>query len=421
MKRFINDRPSGEAVTVADPAKPRLTRLKKRRKIWLDVHLWLGLVLGFFLALFGATGSILVFYEELDKALNAELLVINAPPQGEAGFQPFEQIQAAAGAAMPANASLSFVDYPPDSLSSYQLTYKVPGAAPEKADIWRVYVDPYQARTLGKRLIKGADAFFPGALIPFVFQLHFALLAGDTGIIIVGIMGVGLVFSVLTGLILWWPLTGSWRRVLTIKPRASAERFNHDLHQTAGFYTLPLLLAILLSGIYMNLPDQFIVLVQQFSPGTQSFMDSPRSSPAHGRLPINMAQALSVVHSHYPDGRLNWFSSAEGEAGVYRISMKDVPGLSYFWSERIVTVDQYSGAVIRVEDPATRRTAGQTFIDWQWPLHSGKAFGWTGRIVVFITGLICPLLFVTGVIRWLQKRRARQLKAGGRRGRNGLL
>jgi len=30
----------------------------------------------------------------------------------------------------------------------------------------------------------------------------------------------------------------------------------------------------------------------------------------------------------------------------------------------------------------------------------------TGRILVFITGLACPVLFVTGVIRWLQKRRA---------------
>jgi uncharacterized iron-regulated membrane protein len=46
------------------------------------------------------------------------------------------------------------------------------------------------------------------------------------------------------------------------------------------------------------------------------------------------------------------------------------------------------------------------FMQWQWPLHSGQAFGWTGRILVFITGLICPVLLVTGVIRWLQKRKA---------------
>jgi uncharacterized iron-regulated membrane protein len=49
-------------------------------------------------------------------------------------------------------------------------------------------------------------------------------------------------------------------------------------------------------------------------------------------------------------------------------------------------------------------------MQWQWPLHSGAAFGWTGRILVFITGLLCPLIFVTGVIRWLQKKRAISFK-----------
>jgi len=49
-------------------------------------------------------------------------------------------------------------------------------------------------------------------------------------------------------------------------------------------------------------------------------------------------------------------------------------------------------------------------------LHSGRAFGWTGRILVFLTGLACPVLFVTGLIRWLQKRKANKLKnKGGKR------
>jgi hypothetical protein len=46
------------------------------------------------------------------------------------------------------------------------------------------------------------------------------------------------------------------------------------------------------------------------------------------------------------------------------------------------------------------------FTHWQWPLCSGQVFGMAGRILVFITGLACPVLFVTGMIRWLQKRKA---------------
>jgi uncharacterized iron-regulated membrane protein len=38
------------------------------------VHLWLGLDFGLFLAVIGLTGSVLVFWHELDEAINPALL-----------------------------------------------------------------------------------------------------------------------------------------------------------------------------------------------------------------------------------------------------------------------------------------------------------------------------------------------------------
>jgi uncharacterized iron-regulated membrane protein len=382
--------------------------LKTRRKRWLSVHLYLGLVLGFFLSLFGITGSILVFYEEINTLLYPAQMTVSVPVQGEKALQPLSQLMAKAKAAMPTNAKLRFIDYPKQPSTSYQFNYQVPVANHDQMDEWRLSINPYSADVLGTSLIKNADAVFPSMLIPFVFRLHFALLAGETGVIIVGIMGVMLVFSVLTGLILWWPLTGNWRRVLTIKRRASVERFNHDLHQSTGFYSSVLLLLILISGVYMNLPEQFMSIVKLFSPATENFMDNPKSTVLQGAQPIGLPAALESARSHYPEGRINWLSLADGEQGVYVISLIDLPELSAFWSERRIIVDQYSGKILKVQDPTNRKSAGQTFIDWQWPLHSGKAFGWTGRILVFITGLLCPVLFITGVIRWLQKRRAKK-------------
>ncbi|MEQ1561039.1 MAG: PepSY-associated TM helix domain-containing protein, partial [Methyloglobulus sp.] len=54
----------------------RLVRLKIRRKTWMDIHLWLGLILGFFLAIFGLTGSILVFHAEINELLHPEMLTV---------------------------------------------------------------------------------------------------------------------------------------------------------------------------------------------------------------------------------------------------------------------------------------------------------------------------------------------------------
>jgi uncharacterized iron-regulated membrane protein len=408
MKRFILDLAQCEVLATIDTGQQRLLRLKKRRKIWLGVHLWLGLLLGFFLSVFGITGSILVFYEEIDNLINADLRIVKVPTEGESAYRSLTEIEANAVAAMPPQAKLNFVDYPADATASYKFGFTIPAAIADEKDEWQVHVDPYTAQILGKHLIKKADDFFPSAFIPFVFRLHFALLAGETGGIIVGIMGVILLFSVLTGLIVWWPLTGKWRRVLSIKPRASAERFNHDLHQTSGFYTFPILFVVLLSGVYMNLPNQFLALVKVLSPGTQGFMDNPHSIPELGKQPIGLTKAITIVQSHYPEGRVDWLNPPADEAGIYLVSISNVPNLSLFWSERQVSVDQYNGTILRVQDPNTRSTAGQTFVEWQWPLHSGRAFGWAGRILVFLSGLACPILFITGVIRWLQKRRVKK-------------
>jgi len=80
----------------------------------------LGLLLGFFLAVFGITGSMLVFYEEIDNVLNADLRIVQAPKQGETAYRSLAEIQAAAVAAMPPQAKLGFIDYPAEATSSYK-------------------------------------------------------------------------------------------------------------------------------------------------------------------------------------------------------------------------------------------------------------------------------------------------------------
>jgi uncharacterized iron-regulated membrane protein len=68
-----------------------------------------------------------------------------------------------------------------------------------------------------------------------------------------------------------------------------------------------------------------------------------------------------------------------------------------------VSVDAFSGAVLRVRDPLTA-ASGDTFFNWQFPLHTGEAFGLAGRVLVSVSGL-APLLFmVTGLVLWLGRR-----------------
>ncbi|QSA99067.1 PepSY domain-containing protein [Methylococcus sp. EFPC2] len=386
-----------------DSRSQRLVRLKARRKLWLEVHLWLGLIAGAVLVVIGLTGSVLVFWQEIDAWLNPDLMTVHVP-EDQAVYRPLDEIVAAAKSAMPPGAAPGFTYYPRSPEGVFAFFYQEPGVAQDTAGSLNVFVDPYTARVTGSRVFYDGRSYFGNCLMGFVFKLHYALLWKEHGVVLVGAIGVLLVVSVLSGLIVWWPLTGHWLKALTVKRRASAERLNFDLHKTFGFYSALVLLAVLVSGVYMNLPDQIVWLVERFSPVT--LPEKIRSTVIPDRPTLGLDQAVAVAQSHYPGGKLSVLNLPTEPEGTYQVCSQAVEALRpYVLDTRCVYIDQYSAEVLKVSDPANG-SGGDVFIQWQWPLHSGQAFGMPGRILVFLSGLACAVLYVTGVIRWLQKRRA---------------
>ena len=53
-------------------------------------------------------------------------------------------------------------------------------------------------------------------------------------------------------------------------------------------------------------------------------------------------------------------------------------------------------------------SAGDIFMQAQFPLHSGRIVGLPGRIFVSLMGLLVAMLSVTGVIIWQKKRWVRK-------------
>lgn len=392
--------PSG---TVSRPHA--LNRLKTRRKLWLKVHLWLGLVFGFWLAVIGLTGSVLVFWHELDEAINPALF--QAAPNNATARKPVDELIVAAKQAVPNGWESAWLNAP-EKDGNYAVGFYYPDAhlPPEQAQLLTIFINPSTAEVVGRRIFYHAWNPLKHSLVGFFFKLHYALFLGDTGVMLVGVLAVLFFVSVMTGLILWWPLTGKWRRVLTIKRKASHERFNHDLHQTAGFYSVIVMLALLVSGIYFNLPEQFRWLVQQFSPLTPEAKAAPQPLPPIATAVLE--SALQKIVQATPGAKPQYYAFSADPAAPFTACFRDVPELRpYVLDSRCYQLHHASGEILAIIDPA-HGSGGDVFMQWQWPLHSGQAFGWTGRILVCITGLICPLLFVTGMIRWLQKRRAGQ-------------
>jgi len=379
------------------------------RRFWLKLHLWLGLILGLWLSLIGLTGALLVFYHELEEQVHPMTFTAGSHPDGEAAFRPFGEIYAAIQKNIPEKAQFSSLYYPRTAASAWWGRYTVP-AGPE-AGLWYVFIDPYTASVLARWQVKKEGEWFRREFSGFLYDLHYKLLLpADIGNPLVGVIAILALASVVAGVYLWWPKKGKWHRALSFKRGASSQRFVFDLHNLSGIYLLPVLGVVLLSGVYFNLPEQFYWVIKQLSPDTVEYYGySIRSAPpAPGARPIGLARAFDIARTRFPGDRPELIGNALTPDAAYRICNKQALDVSAFADTRCVHVDQYSGEILRFSS-SDSHTGGDAFARWQLPLHSGKAFGLPGRILVLLSGLALPVLFVTGMIRWRHKVRAEQV------------
>jgi uncharacterized iron-regulated membrane protein len=390
-------------------AKSRDQRAEKGARIGpilRKLHLWLGLLAGAVFVVIGLSGSLLAFRVEIDEWLNKQLF---APTRyaGDGERASIDRIIAASRAAAPQGATPFFIHFPKGVGGYFDVIYGAHGADAHQ-DIYQIVIDPSDAHVIGQRLIIHHDNHFAEPFTLFLMHLHYSLLQGDAGATFVGFVGLFLFVSLATGLYLWAPRNGKWRQAFTIKRGASVERVVLDLHKTTGVYALGVLVIMIFSGVYLIFGSQVQALVGIFSPvGAHHLRDGLKSSPALGRLPIDAEAAVAAVDRLFPDGRLLSLALPHGEGGVYVVGKRSDDEVDRTEPKRLAAVDQYSGEILQIQNPRDY-SAGETFLEWQFPLHTGEAFGDPGRAFIALMGLVPALLYATGVLRWLQKRRARR-------------
>lgn len=374
------------------------------RRLWLQTHLYLGLVVGGLFVLVSLTGSLLVFYKAIDGWLNPDLL--RSRSAGES--RPLNDIVAAARAARPNGGGLEHIRLPDHPDDTVLVWYTIPTHDPEEPRWIEVRIDPATAEVLSPGREWG------GTLVSFIYELHESLLIDKPGQTIVGFLGLFLLVSVGTGLYLWWPSLGRLRQAFSCKSGRSVIRWHYDLHKLSGFYSAIILAVLAFTGVYLEFSEYVVPLVRIFSP-VQEFPkkgDLRSSPPAPGAPALSAEQAVARAREIVPEGELKFLSVPDHPEGVFRIGLRQPGEVRESGGQSQVWLDQYSGAVLKVRD-WRNFTAGDTFLAWLFPLHNGEAFGLAGRWIVFASGVIPLVLYVTGLRMWWLKRRAHQRQRAG--------
>jgi uncharacterized iron-regulated membrane protein len=379
--------------------------IKYYRKFWLKIHLYLGLTLGAIFAVIGLTGSLIVFWQPIDAALNP-VLFDEAVNCTEAAYCPLDELIVTVNSHAPDNGKLHSLFYPNPERGLFTANFHVPTPGADWDDRYSVFVDPCSGVVTGSRFLDSQLHRSGSPLIKIISRIHTSLLLNFPGFWLGNhVLSFGsalLMVSIVIGAYLWWPRNGKWVNALSFKRNSSAVRFNYDLHKIFGITTGLLLIVSLFTGLQMYKPWSGWIerLVNRVSPVSRLAFAPVISELKFNQQIISAEQAVNIAKNSVPDGQPVAISFPKDAKGVYSISLKTVD----VWDSKVI-IDQYSGEVLRLYTPSNA-TAGDHFLGWLFPLHTGHAFGLPGRILILVLGLVPTVLYVTGFIRWRQKRRA---------------
>jgi uncharacterized iron-regulated membrane protein len=357
---------------------PATTRFRLRR-LWFQIHKWIGLALALLIVPISLSGSALVWHDWLDERLNPERAA-TAPP----GLPPSAYAAAAARFARPGEVlnALAFPRRGGPVVATLARTGQPARGRPVRT---LLYLDPASARLLDR------TASDEGA-VRVLHSLHGSLLVPGAGRQIVGWIGVAMLLSSLTGLWLWWPLSGRLSRGLKWRRRATTSA---NLHHQGGFWIALPLAVLSFTGAWISFPAFFAAFSgDPAGPSMAERMRRMAAPPAaETRLSGDAALAAARPLASGDLVSLTW----PGEADMkWKLAFAGPDGTAE------VAVDDRSG---KATPPAAPRP--ETTARLMRRIHDGTGMGAPWQLIIFIGGLIPALLAVTGIIMWLHVRRGR--------------
>lgn len=365
------------------------------RKTFRRLHLYLGLSVGVLLTIITLSGSILVYYPQIDLLLN------------------------------PANDATTNIKTP-----NWDQAYNTLRANfPSKQGPWRLentginsviparYYNPIETKEQGFAplmvwLSSSSDKvirknYWGKYLVTWMYNLHFSLLTGATGTLVVGYIGIASIVLLISGFFAWFPKPGQWVKALKFKSRSSKIGLLYDWHKLIGLTFCIPLLALTVTGVMLAIPKQtdpiLTALVSDInSPPKTQIQPSKQTD-------IPLSQAVLIAEKALPNARLAWIETPSNLNAIYRLRFQTVNDPSYRFPHSYIEVNALTGKLESVFNIDKQSTASK-IKNWIHPLHDGSIGGNILKVIWVLSGFGSAALFIIGVYRWLVRTKRIQNK-----------
>lgn len=364
----------------------------KTLRAWFLVHKWTSLVSTIFLLLLCVTGLPLIFHHEIDHALGHSV----DPP--ELAEEPAERasvdaIIADAQARYPDEA-MQFIVGDPDDPNVWFVRM---GETPEGSTI-NVF-DTYDART--GELVNAyplEPSGFVGHFMEVMERLHVDLYAGLPGTLFLGFMGLLLVASLVSGVVLY----GRFMRKLrfgTVR-RGRAPRLKWlDLHNLLGIATLVWLFVAGFTGVVNALA---IPIFQQWQTTELAELTAGvRDEPPPEQL-VSVDRVLETSFEATPGKLLSFLAFPGNEFASPHHFVAFMQGTEPATSRLFTAV---------LVDAETGERVAESAMPWyvtalliSQPLHFGDYGGIPLKILWALLDVLAIIVLFSGVVLWVKKR-----------------
>lgn len=392
------------------------------RPIFVQLHRWFGIGTALFLFMSGLTGAIIAWNEELDAALNPDFYHAHSSAPALSSLDIANRIEAA-------NPRLRVTYLPlgvePGRTLQIRVMGRIDPATHKPYDLGfnQLAIDPGTGIIQGRREW-GALSVKPLNLLPFIYQLHYTLFLPTTGsgigtgVWLMGIVAIVWLLDSAIALALAFPSFKTWRKSFTFRVHRGGYPLVFDLHRSGGVWVWGLLAVIATTSVSMNLEAPVVrPIVSLFSTLAPDPASNPElrstSNPAvpllgRERIVALAAEAGRNMKLDEPPGAI---FEVEGlhlyGVGFFKPGANVVrSGLGTAWLYWDARNGQQVGAAVPGQG-----TAGDIFLQAQFPLHSGRIIGLPGRVIVSMMGLIVAMLSATGLVIWIKKLKARRCAA----------
>ncbi|MDQ8942867.1 PepSY domain-containing protein [Acinetobacter soli] len=401
------------------------------KKVFFQIHWFLGISAGLILALMGVTGAIYSYDQQILKLINQDSYVVqaqNTPKLTPAQlYQHFEQRQP--------DLKINSITIAKDATASSTVNIQKEG---ERRG-YNMMVNPYTAEVLPE--IKGRGFF------QFVQQLHRNLTFGPVGKQITAACTLILIFFVLSGLYLRWPKRHTWRQWLFVKPKLKGRNFIWDLHAVIGTWVVVFYLLMACTGLYWS--------YDWWRDGMFKLMGVERPQPQMQAGPRNtQGQATNRMQGQPQQGHAGREHRGEGrdESREQLSSAQIYDALNKTWTGFNTQLGRdYSSITLNLPKKADQ-TIELSFIDAtpqherarnsavyhygtgkieklelyedkklnekimssMLPVHRGSFFGPVYHFFAMLASLAMPLFFVTGWMLYLKRRKQKKLTLAAR-------